>query len=150
MMNTRTLNNNRNITVNRNDLLTTLRTNREAHIKKYKEALDGYLEEAKTKIAEQKENALREVERASKRILNELSMFNPNKAQDTIVFCRGISFELVAPKNYSEAYDQAIEMMTWETKDEVELSTTEFRSFVMDKWDWLEDFEISSARYLKK
>lgn len=145
----RVLDNNRTITVDRLNLLATLTKNKEAHVKEYEAALRGYLEEAKTKIAEQKQKALKEVEYAAQRALNELNMFDPTKAQDTIVFCKGISFQLIAPKNYSAEYDQAIQMMSWETKDEVELSTSEFRSFIMDKWDWVEDFKISSARYIK-
>lgn len=139
----------RTTTVNRLDLLKKLKNNREDHLKEYNEALEGYLEEAKVKIEQQKEKALQEVEKAYNRVNHELDNFDPEKAQDTIVFCNSISFHLVAPKNFVEAYDQAIEMMEWETNDTVELSTTEFRSFIMNKWDWMESFKMSSARYLK-
>lgn len=139
----------RTTVVKTHELLKTLKKNRENHVNEYKEAVDGYLEAAREKITEQYNKAKAEVEKAFQRTIEELSRFNPEKAQDTIVFCRQIQFELVAPRNFVDAYDQAIEMMQWETRETVELNTTEFRCFIMNKWDWMEEFKFVSERYTK-
>lgn len=140
----------RTTVVNTKDLLETLKKNRENHIKEYDEAVEGYLETAREKLGEQHNNAKNEVEKAFLRTKEELSRFDPDKAQDTIVFCRAITFTLTAPKNFVDAYDQAIQMMTWETRETVELNTTEFRCFVMNKWDWMEEFKTVSEMYNKR
>lgn len=135
--------------VKTSELLETLKKNRENHVKEYEEAVEGYLETAREKLAEQHEKAKDEVEKAFQRTTEELSRFDPEKAQDTIVFCRAIQFTLTAPRNFVDAYDQAIEMMEWETRETVELNTTEFRCFVMNKWDWMEEFKSVSGMYSK-
>jgi hypothetical protein len=131
------------------ELLKTLKENRESHIAEYKEAVEGYLVTAREKLVEQHEAAKAEVEKAFVRTKEELERFDPEKAQDTIVFCKSIQFTLTAPRNFVDAYDQAIEMMTWETRDKVELNTTEFRCFIMNKWDWMEEFKNVSGLYKK-
>lgn len=128
-------------------LLDTLRKNRAKHIKNYQLAVEGYIDEAREKLMVQFKKAEEEIQKAFKRAAAELENFDPAKASDTFIFCRGLGFDLVAPRNYEEAYDQAIEMLTWETRDEIELSAAEFRCFVMDKWDWLEQFERSTSHY---
>ena len=142
--------NERTTFVNTKELLETLKKNRESHVREYEEAVEGYLDAAREKLAEQHEKAKIEVETAFQRTTEELSRFDPQKAQDTIVFCRAIQFSLTAPRNFVDAYDQAIEMMTWETRDTVELNTTEFRCFVMNKWDWMEEFKTVSEMYNKR
>lgn len=130
-------------------LLETLKSNRDAHLQEYKEAVSGYLEEARGRLEEEFANAQHQLERAFDRTKSELQQFDPTKASDTIVFCKGISFALTAPRSYVDAYDQAIQMMEWETRKEVELNATEFRCFVMNKWDWMDEFKKSTINYLK-
>lgn len=143
-------NSERTTLVDTSELLTTLKQNRENHIKEYEEAVEGYLDAAREKIAEQYKNAKAEVEKAFLRTKEELERFDPEKTQDTIVFCRSIQFTLTAPRNFVDAYDQAIQMMTWETREKVELNTTEFRCFIMNKWDWMEEFKSISQIYNKR
>lgn len=131
-------------------LIEKLKINRANHIKEYNEAVEGYLETAREKLNEQYEKAKQEVEKAFSRTREEIVRFDPEKAEDTIVFCRAIQFSLTAPRNFIDAYDQAIEMMEWETREKVELNSTEFRCFIMNKWDWMEEFQSVSAMYNKK
>jgi len=132
------------------ELLETLKKNREEHVKEYEEAVAGYLEEARKRLEGEFEKAKGELQKAYQRTQRELETFDPTKAQDTIVFCKGISFTLTAPRNFVDAYDQAIQMMEWETREEVELNTTEFRCFIMNKWDWMQEFKAVSEMYLAK
>ena len=140
----------RTTVVKTSKLLETLKENRAAHLTEYEEAVEGYLEEARAELEKQYEKAKGEVTKAFDRTSQELERFDPSKAQDTIVFCRAIQFSLTAPRNFVDAYDQAIEMMSWEQREEVELNTTEFRCFVMNKWDWMEEFRSVSEMYNKK
>lgn len=142
--------NERTTVVQTSRLLETLKANRAAHVKEYKEAVEGYLDEARGRLEEEFVNAQRQLEKAFERTKHELEMFDPTKASDTIIFCKGISFTLTAPRNYVDAYDQAIQMMEWETREQVELNATEFRCFVMNKWDWMEEFKMSTTNYLNK
>ena len=140
----------RTTVVDTKKLLETLRANRDAHVQEYKEAVEGYLDEARKRLEGEFEKAKGELQKAFHRTQRELETFDPTKATDTIVFCKGISFTLTAPRSYVDAYDQAIQMMEWETRERVELNATEFRCFVMNKWDWMEDFKMSTMAYVGK
>jgi hypothetical protein len=137
----------RKTTVETAKLLVTLKENRKQHLEEYNEAVEGYLETAREKLDEEFKKAKGKLQNAFDRTTEELDRFDPSTASDTIVFCEGISFKLVSPRNYVDAYDQAIQMMEWETRKEVELNTTEFRCFVMNKWDWMEEFKMSTSLY---
>lgn len=137
----------RTTVVDRAKLLARLKDNRDAHVAEYEAAVEGYLSLAREKIKEQYAAALAELDKARVRAEQELEVFDPAKAQDSIVFCRGISFNLTAPRCYQDAYDQAIEMLEWDTREVVELNATEFRCFVMNKWDWMQSFKAVSETY---
>lgn len=140
----------RTTVVNTSSLLKTLKDNRASHLSEYQDAVEGYLEEASKRLDDEYKKGQAELNKAFKRTQEELKVFDPEKAQDTIVFCRSIQFNLMAPRNFVDAYDQAIQMMEWETRTEVELTTTEFRCFIMNKWDWMESFKVSTESYLNK
>lgn len=142
--------NERTTVVKTDRLLKQLRKNRESHLEEYGVAVEGYLEAGRVKLGEQHEKAKKDLQVAFDRTTEELKRFDPTKAKDTIVFCRAIQFTLTAPRSYVDAYDQSIEMMEWETRQEVELTTTEFRCFIMNKWDWMEEFKSVSEMYNKR
>lgn len=144
----RKINSDRKILVRKEALLETLQTNLHNHITDYTDAVDGYKEEAKTRLGVAKSKAEDKLKQAYARTLHEIENFDPETASDVVVFCESIRFDLVAPKNFSEAYQQAIEMFKWEERDEIELTSHEFRCFVMDKWDWQGEFLASNSRYL--
>lgn len=135
------------IMVKRFDLLARLKENRELHLAEYNNAVAGYLEEAKSRLEEQYKKARVGIRFALSRATAELERYDPTEAKDTIVFCKAISFTLTAPRHHVDAYDQAIAMMEWDTRDEVELNATEFRSFVMNKWDWMDEFLAVTSSY---
>ena len=153
----RQMNSDRKVIVNRERLLKMLRANLANHLDDYTDAVDdytdaveGYKEEAVAKLQVGMEKAKEKITKAYYRTLSEIENFDPSQASDVIVFCEAVRCDLVAPKNFSDAYEQAIEMLEWEERDEVELSSYEFRCFVMDKWDWQDEFVASNARYFKK
>lgn len=133
--------------VNVPDLLATIRENREKHIQEYKEAVEGYVFEARKTLVSQHEKALKKIATAYDLASRSLDKYDPEKADDTIVLCNSISFNLVAPRCYVDAYDQAIEMLEWDQRDQIELTAKEFRCFVMDRWDWMDDFRNVAISY---
>ena len=143
------MNSERETSVHTADLLETLRANRDQHVMEYKQAVEGYLEKAKSLLSEEFGRAKVKLNESYTRAKSELELFDPEKAEDTIVFCRSIQFTLKAPRDHSDAYDQAIKMMNWESRETVMLTTTEFRCFVMNNWDWTDEFQAISGMYRK-
>lgn len=52
-----------------------------------------------------------------------------------------------SPKSYKENYEKAITAFSWETEDTVELDANEFEKYVLDNWEWKEDFLRKSNLY---
>jgi hypothetical protein len=102
--------------------LETLRKNREQHSRIVAEARTGYIAEAK------------------RAILAKLDELESGKVA-------ALQFGLMPPADHTESYNTTIQMLEWHTGDEVTLSATEFRNFVMDEWDWAEHFLQSNRRY---
>lgn len=54
---------------------------------------------------------------------------------------------LPAPENHAEDYQRAIEMLEWETGDEVVLDEREFKQFVQDDWLWKHQVQTANMLY---
>ena len=125
----------REVKVKRDELLIVLRKNREQHIKDYKEACAGYRQAALARIDE---------------IFSDLrAKINGLKEGQTIAII-GLQFGLVVPVSHEKAYDQIIRMMEMSVDDEITLTCSQFGCFVMDDWDWKEQWSASNSMYLKK
>ncbi len=61
-----------------------------------------------------------------------------------------LRIDLVQPMNQTEEYDQAIRMCEMSVDDEIELSSDDFRNYVLDKWHWRDQFIASNVRYSQK
>ena len=110
------------IKVNKEELLTILRRNRETHTQEAAEALTGW----KAKVVETLEGALQKAVAGTEYIT---------------------SFPLPKPTDYTSMYDQTIGMLEIHTEDIVELDRTEFASYVQDNWRWKGDFVASTRMY---
>jgi hypothetical protein len=62
----------------------------------------------------------------------------------------GLQFGLNVPQSHEKAYDQIIRMMEMSVDDEITLTCSQFACFVMDDWDWKEQWSASNATYLKQ
>jgi hypothetical protein len=106
-----------NVIVNVNRVLETLRTNREAHVTEFKEALDLYkqiiIKELSTKL------------KAAKRG-DEVDFRFSNR-----------------PTSFADQFDNAIAKLEWTTSTEVSLTDSEFRQYVLGQWSWKNAFETS-------
>ena len=110
------------ITVDKNELLETVKKNRTLHETDYKEARQGFekqfLEEAENLVARIKEGKF-------------------DKA----------AIPFAPPKNYLKDYDRAIRMMEMSKADEIVISEHQFSQLVLDEWEWKTDFTMNAANY---
>lgn len=110
------------VTVSTSELLAKLRENRDRHGKMYKEAVEGFLKEAKTKLESKLELVGRGV-------------------------IRDISVSLHPPTDYTSQYETTIGMLEMHQEDTIELDYDEYRCFVEDEWDWLSGWLTSNSRW---
>lgn len=110
------------VTVKKDELLGILRTNRTKHRDIFIDAQKGYKERVIAELEKSLDDA-----RAGKKLRT--------------------SITLVAPVNQTGDYDQAIGMLEMSVDNTVELSASEFRQYVLDKWAWDAQFKMSNATY---
>lgn len=111
-----------NVTCDKNEILSKLRTNLEQHSKLVIEAREGY------------------VKRATVELQKRLDQVKSGKIN-------GLSISLRAPKDYSTVYKTSIAMLEAHTENTIVLSATVFRQLVEDEWDWSGDFFGSNSLY---
>ena len=123
----------REVKVKRDELLAVLRENRERHIREYKAACVGYREVALRRLEESFQEA--------REVVNRLK-------EGQTVSVVGFRISLSVPVNYEKAYDQIIRMMEMSVDTEIVLTASQFACFVMDDWEWKEEWAASIAQYL--
>lgn len=113
------------VRINKNELLTTLKKNRDEHREIFLEALDGYHKAAvkalEDRVAEAKQN---------KKI--------------------SLAFRLIEPQDQTKQYDRVIKMLEMSVDEIVELTQSEFAMYVMDDWNWTGQFLASNSTYSAK
>jgi hypothetical protein len=57
---------------------------------------------------------------------------------------------LTQPMDMTDEYDQAIAMLEMSVDKEVEISSSEFACFVLDKWHWKSQFATSNRGYVEE
>jgi len=136
------IDNDRKITINREKLLTKLKENLKDHKAIYMEAQVGYFERLR--------KALLDLSAGAHAKLKEFEVLDtPADEQAALDFHVTDLIEpfsgLEQPVSYAEAYEEAIELFTWDETPSIELRFGEFRKLVLDKWDWQEVFLAQSA-----
>lgn len=142
----------RTIVVNRVKLIEILKENKEKHIKEYDKAFSGYKEQALEKISKEYESAKQKLVKAYEKTMDKIGGLTDEEIKRQsghITLVDGIYIDMPVPKNYSEAYDDAIAMMVMDVRDHIELKFSEFKCFIQDKWNWKADFENISKMYTK-
>ena len=109
--------------VKKADLMTKVEANRRTHRATFLKAQERYRE----KVIEELDKRLAEV-RDGKPI--------------------SLGFHLPEPQDYTHEYDMALEQLTWEVADEVELEQDDFRQLVLNEWRWAQQFAASTRMYL--
>lgn len=124
----------REVKVRRDELLSVLRQNRERHVRDYHAACVGYREVALRRIEEGFQEARGVV----------------NRLKDGQTVAVNFRIGLSAPVSYEKAYDQIIRMMEMSVDAEIDLTAGQFACFVMDDWEWKEEWASSNALYTRR
>lgn len=141
---------NRVVHVDRMKLIDTLKANRVKHVGQFNQAMAGYKAAATAKIAEAFDGLAGKLEKRKAELLETISTFTPETAEsfaDYLTILNAVTVNLKVPVSYAEAYDAAIDMATFDTRAELELSGAEFQCFCRDVWEWSDDFSITQALY---
>lgn len=112
----------RDITVEKHDLVTKVKENREAHRAIFLEAVEGYRKEA-----------VRQLEAHIDRIRN------GDLPEVRVV--------LPAPSDHTADYDRVLAMLGWETAATIKIGEDDFASYVMDDWHWKRQFLTTNSAY---
>jgi hypothetical protein len=123
------------VKVNREKLLATLKENLGTHKADFETAIAGYRQAKDEKLAQLA---------VATRVANENSTSETRKAVHE-AYTEFAHMEV--PQDHSESYELAIEIMSWETETEVKLSINDFQCYVRDKWNWKDRFRASVANY---
>lgn len=111
------------ITVDKAQLLATLKENRKKHVKEFKEAKANYLKIVAKELAKR----LKKVESGKKFHLNFTGLYEP--------------------QSHTEDFDRAIGMVEWEQADSIKLSQEDFTRYIQDDWEWKAHFRRMSETY---
>ena len=115
----------RSVKINKVELLGIVRENKSKHILEYKEAVDDYINAART-------------------IVN----YNVDKINqgtvESIAKCKGIPS---APKSYEDEYNRAIRMLELSVETEITLEADVFNQLVLDEWTWKNNFAMMASTY---
>jgi hypothetical protein len=112
------------ISVSKDRLLKTLQENREKHLSLFLEAQEKYRGKLIAALDER------------------LAQARAGRAVST-------HFNLPEPVNYTEAFDQAIQMVEWAEGATIDLDERDFRRYVMNQWEWAKVFAESTASYVR-
>lgn len=112
------------VTVNKERLLEALRTNKKEHREVFLKAQEGY----RAKVIEVLDQRLKDAREG-----NQIDLM----------------FRLPEPRDYTEEYEQAIQMTEWSVGDEVEISQDDFRRYVLNDWEWKHQFVASTQAYVR-
>ena len=110
------------VTVRKDELLETVRANRDTHRGVFEAALEGWKSEAL-------------------RTLN-------NKVPDLEAGrLPALQWMVQAPEDHTRDYDKVIKMLEMSVDDEITLSQAEFTMYVMDQWAWRNQWVTSNSRF---
>lgn len=117
----------------------TLQTNLERHKKNFAEAMVGFEAARKDK--------LRDVERAAKGAYDAVGSTALSDSLSSLEKAYQSYQLLQKPQNHAESYEQAIALMEWDTRAEIELTIEEFENYIRDNWKWTFDFHNTVGNY---
>lgn len=108
----------------KDQIIQTVRQNREAHRAIFEEALEGY----RDKVVESLNAHLERIKRGE---------------------VLAISVHYPQPEDHTRDYDRLLEMLKLTTDGDVELSETQFAQYMQDDWTWKRQFITTNAAYSK-
>lgn len=111
----------REVRVNRAQLIEILKKNREQHIADYKGACEGYRQKALERIDQ---------------IYQDLKKNIDDLKSGQFLSAISLHFGLSVPVSHEKSYDQIVAMMEMSVDDTILLTASQFGCFVLDDWEW--------------
>lgn len=111
-----------NVKVKRDELLTRVKTNRDAHRDEFLKAQEGYRE----RVIEELDRMLAEA-RTGGRVRR--------------------AVQLVEPQDHTSDYDRVIDMLEMSQDEIIEIDATSFQQFVRDEWTWAAQAKLINSTY---
>lgn len=141
----------RKVKVQRLKLLETLKQNLDTHRKEYQESLLAYQSLAKERLHKLQRKAQQALADNFAAIERKIDRFDPESEDhdlsDTVVLLNTLSFNLKVPQDHSRSYEVAIQMAEWEVEETIELTQDQFQAFVLDDWEWQQEFKFLNRSY---
>lgn len=116
--------NKRKVEVNKNELLTQLKKNKELHIEELKETQEEY-----------NDAYILAVEKLLESAKTRPGIINNN-------------IHLSAPTSHVKEYGDIIDMLEFSTQESLEITMEEYKSWVKNEWSWSESFAMTKLSYL--
>lgn len=138
----------RSVKAKTSELLGTIRANLEKHRAEYAEAFEGYKLEAQEALKVYQAQVQEAVNTVSKRVQeSEQPRDKPVMLLDGL---RSVPLPtLRVPEDHSKDYEVVIRMLEFETQPTIDIDADQFECYVMDRWEWKDDFAVSHERYSK-
>ena len=143
----------RKVEVEKDRLLKTLKSNLTQHKADYQESVEGYQAKMLEEIEKAQQSAVSKIEANIKKARERARSFDPkdpSKFNGYFSIVEQQTINLPVPKDYSDYYEKAIQIVEWEHNPTLTLEYSEFVCFVLDEWDWKEDFANTQALYSNK
>lgn len=121
------------VTVDRDKLKEKLRENLARHTQDYVEAMEGF-RDARRQAVSKLHAAAGAFDGSEESVLSVQRAFGEFNG-------------LAEPQDHSKDYDQAIALMDWEQREQIELSINDFECYVRDSWSWKRRFAESVINY---
>ena len=115
------------VTVSKFELLAALKTNLEIHRREYQETLDEFYAALTASI-------------------KELQKTVKNAAEDPRKLAT-LRFNITFPQSYEKNYLDAIDLISYSVKDEIELDGDAFRAYFKNEWVWKRQFDAVKTSY---
>jgi hypothetical protein len=115
------------VLVKKDELIETLKKNRDEHVVAYQEALKGWRKKVVAACMETSQKAEK----------GELKKFPHKLDKLTDV-----------PRSHEKDYIRVIQMLEMHTDGGIKLNAQDFARYVQDEWDWKHRWETSNSNYL--
>lgn len=118
------------ISANKEEVLSTIKKNRDEHAEIVTEARKGYLAKADVLLVEARAKIAAAHEKKGR--------------------VGSLKVELAEPEDHTGDYDTVIRMLELHQDSTIELNADEVRQFLENKWDWMDRFLRSTSTYSEK
>lgn len=126
------------------ELLAAIRKNYEQHKLDYAEAFEGY----KVELFDAAERAVQEFKASVDRLVVRATAASLEKGDKPVPPHLAVPvLGLKVPVSHAADYEVVIRMLEFEQAELVEIDQAQFECYVMDRWDWKEEFADVAVGY---